>query len=141
MNDYFLSVHTVWSCHHCGQGSRILGHASNPNGPKFLATSRPKLVGFMYSSSDPYSVHLDSLTLKIYMIVLWGICSVVRMMRRPESGALVVLIPCSPVAWSGFYGRRYTWFLSSSQVDTFLFFFVLVQALAVGYPWAMRLLA
>lgn len=38
---------------------------------------------FTYSSSDPYSVHLDWLTLKIYMIVLWGVCSVVPMVCRP----------------------------------------------------------
>lgn len=47
----------------------------------------------------------------------------VRIIRRLWSGVLVVLIPYSPVVWSGLCGRRYTWFfLSWSDGHLYVFF-------------------
>lgn len=89
-------------------------------------------------------MHLDSPTLKIYMIDLWkslifgGWLKGADETQNRVCGVLVVLIPCSPVAWSDLRGRRYTWF--PFNMDTFLFLLLLFQAWAVGYPWAMRLL-
>lgn len=47
----------------------------------------------------------------------------VWIIRRLGSGVLVVLIPYSPVVWSGLCGRRYTWVFSVVRWTPFCFFF------------------
>lgn len=72
----------------------MLGTRKILNGPDHIVNFMAQLLLVTHSLSDPYSVHFDSLTLKIHMIDLWkpltfgpGECGfpMVRMIRRPQS--------------------------------------------------------